>query len=284
MGMTGDGVNDAPALKKADAGIAVSGATDAARAAADLVLMAPGLSVIVDAIVGARITFERMKSYSIYRIAETIRVILFMTAAIVIFNFYPVTAIMIILLAFLNDLPILTIAYDNTKVNDQPVRWNMPEVMTIATVLGVLGVVASFGIFYLARDYFLLPTGVVQSVIFLKLVVAGHLTIFVTRVDDHFWKKPYPSLLFFSTTFATKIIGTLFAVYGIFLVPIGWKYALWIWAYALAWFVFNDFVKVGVYKLLRRDKVVALERPWLFNYSHNSQPPIDFSYFPGSPT
>jgi H+-transporting ATPase len=257
VGMTGDGVNDAPALKKADAGIAVSGATDAARAAADLVLMAPGLSVIIDAIIGARVTFERMKSYSIYRIAETIRVILFMTAAIVIFNFYPVTAIMIILLAFLNDLPILTIAYDNTKVNDRPVRWNMPEVMTVATVLGVLGIVASFGVFYLAQEYLMLPKGAVQSFIFLKLVVAGHLTIFVTRVEDHFWRKPYPSLLFFSTTFFTKIVGTLFAVYGIFLVPIGWKYALWIWAYALAWFVFNDFVKVGVYKLLRRDRSIV---------------------------
>lgn len=257
VGMTGDGVNDAPALKKADAGIAVSGATDAARAAADLILMTPGLSVIVDAIMGARVTFERMKSYSIYRIAETIRVILFMTAAIVIFSFYPVTAIMIILLAFLNDLPILTIAYDNTKVDDYPVRWNMTEVLTVATVLGILGVVASFGIFYLAQEYLHLDSGVVQSFIFLKLVVAGHLTIFVTRVEDHFWRKPFPSPLFFTATFATKIIGTLFAVYGIFLVPIGWRYALLIWGYALAWFVLNDFVKIWVYKFLRRDKILA---------------------------
>jgi H+-transporting ATPase len=257
VGMTGDGVNDAPALKKADAGIAVAGATDAARAAADLVLMAPGLSVIVDAIVGARVTFERMKSYSIYRIAETIRVILFMTASIVIFNFYPVTAIMIILLAFLNDLPILTIAYDNTKVDDKPVRWNMAEVLTVATILGILGVTASFGIFYLAKEYLHLTTGVVQSFIFLKLVVAGHLTIFVTRVEDHFWRKPYPSLLFFSATFLTKIIGTLLAVYGVFLVPIGWRDALLVWGYALAWFILNDFVKIWVYKFLRRDRNMA---------------------------
>jgi H+-transporting ATPase len=257
VGMTGDGVNDSPALKKADAGIAVSGATDAARAAADLVLMAPGLSVIVDAIKEARITFERMNSYSIYRIAETIRVILFMTASIVIFNFYPVTAIMIIIIAFLNDIPILAIAFDNTKADKIPVRWNMPEVLTISTVLGILGVIASFGIFYIAEEYMRLSVSVVQSFIFLKLAVAGHLTIFVTRTEDHFWRKPYPAPLLFWAALLTKFAATLFAVYGWFIAPIGWKYALLVWVYALAWFVLNDFVKIRVYRHLRKEKVNA---------------------------
>jgi H+-transporting ATPase len=252
VGMTGDGVNDAPALKKADAGIAVSAATDAARAAADIALLTPGLSVIVDAIRESRKIFQRMNSYAIYRIAETIRVLLFMTLSILVFNFYPVTAVMIILLALLNDGAILSIAYDNAVASKKPESWQMNYVLGLATVLGVIGLVASFGLFYIGDRVFHLDHALLQTMIYLKLSVAGHLTIFLTRGKRHFWTKPYPAPILLGAVLGTQTIATLIAVYGLFMTPLGWGWALAVWAYAVAWFLVNDQVAVLTIRLIDR--------------------------------
>ncbi len=260
VGMTGDGVNDAPALKKADCGIAVSGATDAARAAADIVLLTPGLSVIIEAIKQSRKIFQRMNSYAIYRITETLRVLLFMTLAILVFNFYPVTAIMIVMLALLNDGAILSIAYDNVRYRNEPEAWNMRLVLGISTVLGVLGVISAFVLFYLGERIFGLDRDHVQTLMYLKLSVAGHLTIFLTRTRGPFWSIR-PARILLLAVCGTQAIATLIAVYGLFMAPLGWKWAAMVWVYALAWFLINDRIKLFAYRILDRRETVADDAP-----------------------
>jgi H+-transporting ATPase len=211
--------------------------------------MTPGLSVIIDAIKESRKIFQRMNSYAIYRIAETLRVLLFMTLSILVFNFYPLTAVMIVMLALLNDGAILSIAYDNVHYKDQPEAWNMRLVLGIATVLGIIGVVSAFGLFYLGERVFHLDRAHIQTLMYLKLSVAGHLTIFLTRARGPFWSIR-PARVLWGAVLGTQVLATLIAVYGLLMTPLGWGWALFVWGYALAWFLVNDRVKLLAYRIL----------------------------------
>ena len=259
VGMTGDGVNDAPALRKADCGIAVSTATDAARAAAAIVLMTPGLSVIIEAIEESRKIFRRMNSYSIYRIAETLRVLLFMTVAILVFNWYPLTAVMIVMIALLNDGAILTIAYDNVHYSDTPEAWNMRVVLGVATVMGVIGPIATFGLFYLGGHVFGLSHTQLQPMMYLMLSVAGHLTIFLTRTRGPFWSIA-PARALWISCLTAQLLATGIAVFGFLMPRLDWRWAAAVWGYAIIWALVTDRVKLVAYRLLDSPKAAAAAR------------------------
>jgi H+-transporting ATPase len=152
------------------------------------------------------------------------------------------------MLALLNDGAILSIAYDNVRYQDEPESWNMRMVLGVATVLGIIGPVASFGLFYLGERVYHLDRAHIQTLMYLMLSVAGHLTIFLTRTRGPFWSIR-PGRILWLAVLGTQIVATLIAVYGLFMTPIGWGWAAFVWGYALIWFLVSDRLKLLAYRL-----------------------------------
>jgi len=209
--MTGDGVNDAPSLKKADCGIAVEGATEAAQAAADIVFLAPGLSTIVDSIKVARQIFQRMKAYVQYRIALCLHLEIYLVTSMIIIN-ETIQTDLVVFLALFADLATIAVAYDNAHFEPRPVEWQLPKIWIISVLLGAMLATGTWvirGTMYLPNGGIIENFGSVQEVLFLQISLTENWLIFVTRGG-----KTWPSWQLVGAIFAVDVLATLFTLFG----------------------------------------------------------------------
>ncbi len=242
VAMTGDGVNDLPAVKNADVGFAVSNAVDALKGGADIILLKSGISVIKDAIIEARKIFTRLYNYSLYRISESFRVIITIAVIGLIYKTYPLTPVQLIVLAFLNDIPIVSLAFDRVKLTEKPAHVDAKKRFTLSTLFGLTGVANSLILLFIMTNYLHLPWTIIQTVFFLKLTVSGHMLVYVAHTKEN-WFKYLPSKQVIVATLATQLLATLFALTGFLTTPISLSLIIIVWVWSFFWMQISELMK-----------------------------------------
>jgi H+-transporting ATPase len=261
---TGDGVNDLPAVHKADVGIAVANAVDALKGTADIVLLASGISVLETALTEARKIFFRLYNYSVYRISESFRLVVTALVLGLIIGGFPLTPVEIILLAFLNDIPIITLAFDRVKQKDRPADLDPKERFALGTAFGLVGVVESLTLYFFLANVIHLPLGPLQTAFFLKLTVSGHMLIYVAHTKDRWWRF-LPDKSIIAATTITQFLATVLAVSGVFVTAISLPLALFVWAWTFFWMqiaeVMKDLVRGVLFRFFKRHEVLRAAAP-----------------------
>ncbi|VVB50806.1 Copper-exporting P-type ATPase B [uncultured archaeon] len=244
VAVTGDGVNDIPAIKEANIGIAVSTATDATKSSADVVLLSPGISVIKDALVESKKIIHKIYYYSVYRISESFRVLMTILFIGLWLGSYPLTPLQLILLSLLNDLPIIAIAFDKVQISSRPEKIDFSKRTRLSLALGSVGLASSLLMLWLAMNVFHLSSDAIQTAFFLKLSIGGHFLLLVARAENA-WYKSMPSKTLLSALIGTQILASMLALFGVFMPKLEPRFVLFVWAYTFLWMQISDTLKIA---------------------------------------